>query len=62
MRRLFFERELPELNLRVMADPAEQQVLVLALDAGQDADAGPGGRWIRIGWRRPCRPLASAPW
>lgn len=37
MRRLFFERELPDLNLRVMADPAEQQVLVLALDAG------PGG-------------------
>jgi hypothetical protein len=43
MRRLFFERELPDLNLRVMADPAEQQVLVLALDAGQDAGAGPGG-------------------
>ncbi len=34
MRRLFFERELPDLNLRVMADPAEQQVLVLPLEAG----------------------------
>ncbi|MEA5389897.1 protein phosphatase [Cyanobium gracile UHCC 0139] len=34
MRRLFFERELPDLNLRVMADPAEQQVLLLALEAG----------------------------
>jgi len=33
MRRLFFERELEELNLRVMADPAERQVLVLPLDA-----------------------------
>jgi len=43
MRRLFFERELADLNLRVMADPAEQQVLVLPLDAGQEADAGPAG-------------------
>jgi len=34
MRRLFFERELPDHNLRVMADPAEQQVLVLPLEAG----------------------------
>ncbi|MDM7951853.1 MAG: protein phosphatase [Cyanobium sp. CZS 25K] len=32
MRRLFFERELPDLNLRVMADPAEQQVLLLPLE------------------------------
>jgi len=29
MRRLFFERELADLELQVMADPAEQQVLVL---------------------------------
>ena len=29
MRRLFFERELADLDLQVMADPAEQQVLVL---------------------------------
>ncbi|WP_216906526.1 protein phosphatase [Synechococcus sp. CCY 0621] len=43
MRRLFFERELPELNLRVMADPAEQQVLLLPLDAGRDVDFGPAG-------------------
>ena len=27
MRRLFFERELEDLNLQVMADPAERQVL-----------------------------------
>lgn len=43
MRRLFFERELPELNLRVMADPAEQQVLLLPLDAGLDVDFGAAG-------------------
>ena len=29
MRRVFFERELADLALQVMADPAEQQVLVL---------------------------------
>lgn len=43
MRRLFFERELPDLNLRVMADPAEHQVLVLPLDPGLDADVAPAG-------------------
>ena len=32
MRRLYFERELPDLNLKLMADPAEQQVLALPLD------------------------------
>ena len=31
MRRLFFERELEDLDLQVMADPAEQQVLVLPM-------------------------------
>ncbi|MCT0223737.1 protein phosphatase [Synechococcus sp. CS-1328] len=31
MRRLFFERDLEDLGLQVMADPAEQQVLVLPL-------------------------------
>ena len=36
MRRVFFERELADLNLRVMADPAEQQVLLLPLDAGAE--------------------------
>ena len=29
MRRVFFERELDDLDLRLMADPAEQQLLVL---------------------------------
>ena len=33
MRRLFFERDLEDLNLRLMADPAEGQVLALPLDA-----------------------------
>ena len=37
MRRVYFERELGELNLQLMADPAEQQVLALPIDplAGQ---------------------------
>ena len=43
MRRLFFERELPALNLRLMADPAEPQVLVLPLNAGLEAEAVPDG-------------------
>jgi hypothetical protein len=29
LRRVFFERELADLELQLMADPAEQQVLVL---------------------------------
>ncbi|MFM1811360.1 MAG: hypothetical protein RLZZ336_298, partial [Cyanobacteriota bacterium] len=31
LRRLFFERELEQLELRLLADPAEPQVLVLPL-------------------------------
>lgn len=31
MRQVFFERELEDLDLKVMADPAEQQVLILPL-------------------------------
>ena len=33
MRRVFFERELADLNLRLMADPAEAQALALPLEA-----------------------------
>jgi hypothetical protein len=33
MRRLFFERELEDLNLRLMADPAEPRVVLLPFDA-----------------------------
>jgi hypothetical protein len=43
MRRLFFERELADLNLRVMADPAERQVLLLPLDAGVEPGIATGG-------------------
>jgi hypothetical protein len=34
MRRLFFQRELEDLNLQLMADPAEQQLLALPLQPG----------------------------
>jgi len=33
LRRVFFERELDDLNLRLLADPAEDQALALPLDA-----------------------------
>ena len=38
MRRVFFERELEDLDLQVMADPAEQQVLVLPMGPGIPLD------------------------
>ena len=38
MRRAFFERELEDLDLQVMADPAEQQVLVLPMGPGVPLD------------------------
>ncbi|WP_186587020.1 protein phosphatase [Synechococcus sp. A15-28] len=38
MRRVFFERELEDLDLQVMADPAEQQVLVLPMGPGVHLD------------------------
>ena len=34
LRRVFFERELSDLELQVLADPADQQVLVLPQVAG----------------------------
>jgi hypothetical protein len=37
LRRLFFERELIDLDLQLMADPAEQQVLVLPIGPLDDA-------------------------
>lgn len=43
MRRQFFERDLEDLNLRAMADPAERQVLLLPLDA-----AGPPPQENRV--------------
>ncbi len=38
MRRLFFERELEDLDLKVMADPAEQHVLILPMGPGVPLD------------------------
>lgn len=41
LRRTFFERELPDLELQVLADPAEQQVLLLSLDPGNPTVLAP---------------------
>jgi len=38
LRRIFFERELDDLGLQVMADPAEQQVLVMPLAGSVELD------------------------
>ena len=38
MRRVFFERELEDLELKLLADPAEQQVLVLPMGPGVPLD------------------------
>ncbi len=40
MRRIFYERELEDLQLRVLADPAEPQVLVLPLGPAGPLDHG----------------------
>jgi hypothetical protein len=42
LRRLFFERELEDLNLLIKADPAEPHVLVLPLDPRETAEVLPG--------------------
>ena len=50
MRRLFFERELEDLDLKVMADPAEQQVLILPMGPGVPLNRSLAGSVIkRIG-------------
>jgi hypothetical protein len=41
LRRLFFQRDVEDLGLQVMADPAEQQVLVLPLVAGASVAVEP---------------------
>jgi hypothetical protein len=38
LRRIFFERDLDDLGLQVLADPAEQQVLVWPLAGGASVD------------------------
>jgi hypothetical protein len=42
LRRLFFEREMADLNLLIQADPAEPHVLVLLLDPQGAAEVPPG--------------------
>jgi hypothetical protein len=42
LRRLFFERELVDLNLLIKADPAEPHGLVLPLDPHRAAQVPPG--------------------
>ena len=37
LRRVYFERELSDLNLQLLADPAEQQVLALPIDPLADS-------------------------
>ncbi len=51
MRRLFFQRELADLGLQVLADPAEPQVLLLPLEAPGDSldDRRLGGAIERVG-------------
>lgn len=41
LRRTFFERELADLELQVLADPAEQQVLLLSQDPGNPSVLAP---------------------
>ena len=41
LRRTFFERELADLELQVLADPAEHQVLLLSLDPGESSVLAP---------------------
>ncbi|MFN9643903.1 MAG: protein phosphatase [Cyanobacteriota bacterium] len=51
LRQVFFTRELEELNLRLLADPAEEQALALPLDvlAGPLEPAAVRGGLLRVG-------------
>lgn len=49
LRRQFFERELGDLELKLLADPAEAQVLVLPL-GGAAALRSSGWQWPWNGW------------
>ena len=52
MRRVFFERELEDLDLKLMADPADQQVLVLPIGPGSPLDLEQAATLIdRVGLR-----------
>ena len=73
MRRLFFERECPDLNLKLMADPAEAQVLAWPLEPGGDPiglervaaaleAVGLGHRVAEQGRWQPLEDLMAVPW
>jgi len=73
MRRLFFERERPELNLRLIADPAEARVLALPLEPGGDpidlervvtalVAVGLGDRILEQGHWQVLEDLVAVPW
>ena len=50
LRRVFFERELDDLDLQVMADPADPQVLVLPMGPGVPLDLDRAARVVeRLG-------------
>ncbi len=62
LRRLYFERELDDLRLQVMADPAEQQVLVLPLDGSAAAAADLDGERVMEALERlGLQPLVADP-
>jgi hypothetical protein len=73
LRRVFFERELEDLNLRLLADPAEAEALALPLDAlaGSPDPAAVAAALDRVGltehlappecWRRHDA-LLALPW
>ncbi|MFN9548214.1 MAG: protein phosphatase [Cyanobacteriota bacterium] len=73
LRRVFFTRELDDLNLRLLADPAEEQALALPLDprVGTPLPAGLPEALERVGLRQRLAPperwrqqegLIALPW
>jgi hypothetical protein len=73
MRRLFFERELADLNLKLMADPAEAQVLAWPLEPGGDpvglervaralVAVGLGDQMVEQGRWQLLEDLVAVPW
>lgn len=62
LRRIYFERELEDLGLQVMADPAEQQVLVLPLAGGALAADALDPEWLAAALERlELLPLVAEP-
>ncbi len=52
MRRAFFSRDLEDLNLRLLADPAEAQALALPLDAAATRSGAPAPERVAAAVRR----------